>query len=101
MFVPVTTIVVGYPDEEPELTDRLPVRGVIHNEKYSDYSGEDIDEIYEEKESLPLTQELLEENNTETLAQVFTQYRYKKDDNKLFSQKFLEVIKNQGFMNNE
>lgn len=99
--VPVTTLVIGYPDEEPELTDRLPVKAVIHKEKYKDYSGEDIDKIYAEKEALPLTQELLVENKTETLAQVFTQYRYTKKDNVLFSQKFLEVIKKQGFMNNE
>lgn len=99
--VPVTTLVVGYPDEEPGLTDRLPVEAVIHNEKYKDYTNEDIDNYYEEKESLPLTKELLEINKTETLAQIFTQNRYTKKDNVLFSQKFLEVIKNQGFMNNE
>jgi len=99
--VPVTTLVVGYPDESPELTDRLPVSGVIHYEKYKDYSENDIDNIYREKEALPLTHELLEENKTETLAQIFTQNRYTKKDNVVFSQKFLDVIKNQGFMNNE
>ena len=99
--VPVTTLVVGYPDEQPGLTDRLPVEGVIHEEKYKNYSKEDIDKIYEEKEALPLTKELLEENKTETLAQVFTDKRYTKKDNIVFSQKYLEVIKNQGFMNNE
>ncbi len=99
--VPVTTIVIGYPDERLELTDRLPVEAVIHNEKYNDYSGEDIDKLYKEKEALPLTKELIDINKTETLAQIFTQNRYTKKDNVLFSQKFLEVIKNQGFMNNE
>ncbi|MFC2097718.1 nitroreductase family protein [Bacteroidota bacterium] len=99
--VPVTTLVVGYPDEEPGLTDRLPVEGVIHEEKYKNYSKKDIDKIYEEKEALPFTQELIEINETETLAQIFTDIRYTKKDNKVFSQKFLEVIKNQGFMNNE
>src|SRR4030043_686599 len=34
--VPVAAIGVGYPDEMPELTDRLPLKGVVHNEKYSD-----------------------------------------------------------------
>ena len=70
-------------------------------EKYKDYSENDIDNIYREKEALPLTHELLEENKTETLAQIFTQNRYTKKDNVVFSQKFLDVIKNQGFMNNE
>jgi len=36
--VPVTTLTLGYPDERPELTDRLPLEAVIHREKYDDYS---------------------------------------------------------------
>jgi hypothetical protein len=32
--IPVTTIVVGHPDESPELTDRLPLDAVVHCEKY-------------------------------------------------------------------
>ena len=99
--VPVTTLVLGYPDETPDLTDRLPLEGVIHYEKYKDYSVNDIDKIYYEKENLQLTKDLLIENNKKTLAQVFTDNRYTKKDNMFFSQKYLEVIKKQGFMNNE
>jgi FMN reductase (NADPH) len=99
--VPVTTVVMGYPDEIPELTDRLPVEAVVHFEKYSDYSKEDIDRLYAEKEALPLTAKLLQENNMETLAQIFAHRRYTKKDNVVFSNKYLEVIKKQGFMNQE
>lgn len=99
--VPVTTVVVGYPDEDPEQADRLPAKGVVHYEKYSDYSSEDIDEIYAQKESLPITQKLLEENQLETLAQIFTQNRYKKADNLHFSKVLLKVLEQQGFMNND
>lgn len=99
--VPVTTLVVGYPDENPGLTDRLPVNGVIHMEKYSDYSESDINEIYKEKEALELTQQLLKENDKDTLAQVFTDNRYTKKDNVTFSKVLLEVLEKQGFMNNE
>ncbi len=99
--VPVTTLVLGYPDETPELTDRLPLEGVIHNETYKDYSTDDINKIYFEKENLQLTKDLLIENNKKTLAQVFTDNRYTKKDNMFFSQKYLDVIKKQGFMNNE
>lgn len=101
LVVPVTTLVLGYPDETPELTDRLPLKAVIHQETYQDYSGNDIDNLYREKESLELTAKLLKENNKETLAQIFTDNRYKRADNLLFSKKYLEVIKKQGFMNNE
>ncbi|TVR72908.1 MAG: NADPH-dependent oxidoreductase [Marinilabiliales bacterium] len=99
--VPVAAIAMGYPDEEPDLTDRLPLEGVVHYEKYSDYEPDDIDRIYAEKEASDLTRELLEINQKETLAQIFTDNRYKKQDNVHFSKEFLRVIEEQGFMNNE
>lgn len=97
--VPVAAIVMGYPDEMPELTDRLPLKGVVHNEKYSDYSGNSINEIYAEKEALETTIQLLKENNKETLAQIFTDNRYTRKDNVHFSKQFLRLIEMQGFMN--
>ncbi len=99
--VPITTVVVGYPEEVPELTDRLPLEAVIHNEVYHDYTPDDINRLYAEKEAMPLTQRLLEENGKETLAQIFTDNRYKKKDNVAFSNAFLKVLHDQGFMNNE
>ena len=46
------------------------------------------------------TKQIIEENKQETLAQVFTLNRYKKADNQFFSQKFLNTLTQQGFMNN-
>jgi len=100
LVVPVTAIVLGIPDENPQLTDRLPLEGIIHKDKYKDYSENVINKIYKQKEALKQTLELLEINNKETLAQIFTDNRYKKEDNELFSKKYLEVIKKQGFMGN-
>jgi len=99
--VPVTTLVVGYPDEKTERVDRLPAKGIVHREIYNDYSEKDIDEIYSIKESLPQTAELLKINELETLAQIFVQKRYAKKDNVFFSNQFLNVIRDKGFMNNE
>ncbi len=97
--VPVAAIVLGYPDETPDLTERLPMRAVVHKDKYQDYSEEDINTIYKEREASELSATLLEENNKETLAQVFTDNRYTKKDNIHFSKQFLEVIRKQGFYN--
>ncbi len=97
--VPVTSIVLGYPDENPELTDRLPLEAILHYEKYQPYSAADIDKLYADKEALPGTKKLIEENKTDNLAQIFTEKRYKKSDNVHFSNSFLQTIKNQGFMN--
>ncbi|OQA01358.1 MAG: FMN reductase (NAD(P)H) [Bacteroidetes bacterium ADurb.Bin408] len=95
--VPVTTVVLGYPAENPPLTDRLPLEAVVHDETYTDYTSETIDKLYSEKESLPLTAELVKTNQVENLAQVFTLKRYKKQDNIHTSNIFLDTIKNQGF----
>ena len=44
-------------------------------------------------------QEFIKEHEKETLAQVFTDVRYKKEDNVLFSRSLLDILKKQGFMN--
>ncbi len=95
--VPVTCITIGYPINEPALTDRLPLQAVIHQEVYKDYSKESIDDFYFEKENLALTKRLLEENKLENLAKIFTDKRYTKKDNEYFSKIFLDIIKKQGF----
>ncbi len=97
--VPVTTVTIGYPDEKPSLTDRLPLEAVVHYEKYKDFSEDDIKGLYKEKESLAENIGFVKENNKESLAQVFTDVRYKKQDNITFSKVLLEVLKKQGFMN--
>lgn len=101
LVVPVTALVLGYPNETPPLTDRLPVEGVVHYEKYRDYTPADIDRIHAEKESLESTLELLKLNAKETLAQIFTDNRYKASDNRYFSRAFLSVLEQQGFMCND
>lgn len=99
--VPVTALVVGHPAEDPPLTDRLPASGLIHYEAYKDYKADAIDEIYREKENLPLTAKLLEENQLQTLAQIFVYKRYTQKDNRHFSKVLLDVLADQGFMNND
>ena len=96
--VPLTTITLGWPDEEPEQVDRLPLEAIVHAEKYKDYSAEDINRYYSEKEAREDSLQFIDENNKESLAQVFTDVRYKKADNEHFSGVLMEVLKKQGFM---
>lgn len=98
-IVPLTTVVMGYPAETPELNDRLPLEGIIHQETYKQYSPEDIDRFYYEKEHLPYTATLLEENQLPNLAQIFTQKRYTRKDNVYFSKALLDFLHKTGFMN--
>jgi nitroreductase len=97
LVFPITTITLGWPDELPEQVDRLPLEAILHQETYHDYSEEDIDRLYAYKESLPENLKFIAENNKETLAQVFTDVRYKKADSEFFSEVLLETLKKQGF----
>ena len=98
LVFPLTTITVGYPDSIPAQVDRLPLEAAVHQETYHDYTSEDIDKLYAYKESLPENKQFIEENQKETLAQVFTDIRYTKKDNEFMSDNLLKVLRQQGFL---
>ncbi|MBO5001652.1 MAG: nitroreductase family protein [Prevotella sp.] len=98
LVMPVATITMGWPDENPPLTDRLPTDSFVHNETYQDYTPQDIDRFYAEKEALPENKHFVEVNGKETLAQVFTDCRYTKKDNEAMSEGLLAALKRQGFL---
>lgn len=95
---PITTVAVGYPDEEPEKTSRLPIESFIHDEYYHDYSDDEIEAIYAETEALEENRNFVMENNLSNLAQVFTQMRYNKDAYEEMSSKLLQMLEKQGFI---
>lgn len=97
LVMPVTTVTVGYPDENPSQPDRLPVTSIVHSEIYNDYMPDDIDCIYQAKERLEENRNFVEINRKETLAQIFTDIRYTKKDNEAISVMFKELLQKQGF----
>lgn len=99
LVMPVATITLGWPDEQPAQSERLPLRSIIHQETFEDYTPEKIDDFYAEKENLEVNKEFVRINNVETLAQVFTDIRYTKKDCEAMSTGFLETLKEQGFLN--
>ena len=94
---PVATITLGWPDETPQPSDRLPLEAFVHNETYNPYSSERIDAIYANKESLPENRHFVEVNGKETLAQVFTDIRYTAEANHAMSITLDDAIRRQGF----
>ena len=97
--VPIITLTVGYPKQKEQLkTDRLPLEGIIHQERYHEMSVQEIKKIYKHKESLEINIAYVKENNKETLAQVFTDVRYPKETNEIFSKKFLDYLKEQKYL---
>lgn len=95
---PIATISVGWPDETPSQPDRLPLEGIIHQEVYRDYSAESLDKIYAHKESLEENKEFIRVNSKKTLAQVFTDCRYTKNDNEQMSSTMIKALRHQGFL---
>jgi FMN reductase [NAD(P)H] len=98
LVMPVATITVGWPAEEPPLSDRLPLESFIHDETYQDYSPQMIDTYYKYKEELEENRHFCEINQKETLAQIFTDIRYTKKDNEAMSAVLLKTLKHQGFL---
>jgi FMN reductase [NAD(P)H] len=98
LVMPVATLTVGWPDENPSQSDRLPLEGVVHEETYHDYTPADIDKYYSLKEQLPENKRFVEINHKETLAQIFTDIRYTKKDNEAMSKTLLDTLRQQGFL---
>lgn len=99
--VPITTVVIGWPDQEVPLTGRLPMKAVVHREIYHDFTPADIDGIYAERENSELTKRLLEENSMDNLARIFVEKRYTHKDNVQFSIALLNFLKEQQFFNHQ
>lgn len=98
LVFPVATITLGWPNENPPLSDRLPVSTIIHEETFHDYSAADIDKAYAYKEQLDENKEFVKINNKQTLAQVFTDCRYTKANCEAMSETLLEALRKQKFL---
>jgi nitroreductase len=99
--IPVMAVSCGYPDPAVNvpLTDRLPVEAVVHHDVYSEPADEQIDRWWTERESSTETTELLKINDLPNLARIFTERRYKGDDNRAFSRKYFDELVRKGFFN--
>ena len=104
--VAITSMVVGWPDEDPSLRDRLPLTGLIHRERYHDHSDEEIEEIYKQRNeagwkrymSRPRLREMVESSEVENLAQLYTTLKYTPEDHERQSASLLAYLRKQGFL---
>jgi nitroreductase len=103
---PATTLVLGYPDEQPELRARLPMTGIVHEERYRDPDDDGIREIYRERETegwkryeaMAELAERMRESGVKNLAQVYTTLKYTKAGNEAISTEIMAMLKRQGFL---
>lgn len=97
--MPVMTVSMGYAQHTPPLTERLPLEAVVHRDTYHDYDPQGLEELWREREASEETRDLIEENRLPNLARIFTDKRYPKRDNLLFSRKYFDELVKQGFFN--
>ena len=88
--IPVITLAIGVPasDAPQGPTERLPLRSVLHLDKYQPF-----DSLYATLEAAESSHKFVAENNKKTLAQVFTDVRYPRDSAEAFSNTLKEFIK--------
>lgn len=97
LVVPIITVTLGVPAENPPVQPRLPIDSFIHRGTYTPNTPERIESIYADFEQLPQNQAYVAENSKQNLAQVFTDIRYPKDGNEYFSKIFKEMLIKSGF----
>jgi nitroreductase len=106
--IPVTGFSLGYPDENPALRDRLPISGLVHNDRYQVPNDDRIQEIYREREikgweryqKSQWLRDQIAEKGIQNLAQLYSEVKYTQQSSQGYSNKLLALLKKQDFMNN-
>jgi hypothetical protein len=106
--VPVTSLVLGYPDEEvPDVRYRLPLKAIIHEETYDPKTDEEISALYQEFEEqawirygqIPGMLDKLEAAGITNVAHFYTsELKYSKTRHDTVSAMFVELLRSKRFM---
>ena len=96
--VPVVALSMGWPDEQPAQSERLPIEGVVHEERYRRYSNDDIDAIHRLREEFAFNREMVKVNGVRNLAELFTTKRYPRKDNEAVSAALADFLAQAGFV---
>lgn len=106
--IPVTSLVIGTPDEDPAVRAKLPLQALVHQETYQDPSDAEILETYREREisgwhryqSIPAVMKQMERLGIKDLATYYTsEAKYSKTLHTRMSRNYFELLQSQGFWN--
>lgn len=103
---PVTSVVLGHPAENPDPRMRLPLSGLVHEERYRLPDADEIEETYRLRDSegwqrymaFPELAKRMRESGVKNLAQVYTRLKYTKERGDADSRRILEALAKLGFM---
>jgi len=105
--VPVTSLVVGWPDEAPAARDRLPLAAYLHRERYQPPADEALLDIYRDRETKgwkryqalgPEIVQAMAERGITSLAQFYTSdLKYAPSRCEATSEQFSQLLVDQGY----
>lgn len=107
---PVTSLVVGWPNEAPDLRERLDLNSVLHHNVYKSWTQEAVLDLYKEKEisgwkrirSFPGVVEAMTKEGITDLANYYTsEAKYGKGKHLKFSKALLELLNSQDLWNHQ
>jgi nitroreductase len=102
---PVTSLVLGYPAENPVLRDRLPLELMVHQEKYHGLSDDEIREGHADREQKAwarynaidsVRQKLAEAGITRVTDYYTSEFKYSKELHHRVSEMLIETLQKQG-----
>lgn len=102
---PVTSLVVGYPAENPQVRDRLPLDLIIHQEKYQRMTDDEIRASHAERERNAwerynaiesVRQKLAEVGITKVTDYYTSEFKYSKELHHRVSEMLIETLQEQG-----
>ncbi len=105
--LPVTSIVVGHPDENPAKRDRLPLAAFLHEETYHGPTEQDVDALFAKREidgwnrymSVPRLRAAIEERGIGSLAEFYTSpAKYHPETFQSDSRALLALLGDRGFL---
>lgn len=102
---PVTSLVIGYPAEDPPLRDRLPLDVMVHHEQYQRLSDEEIRATHAEREQKAWARYTAVESVRKRLAEAgitrvtdyyTSEFKYPKELHQRISEMLVETLQKQG-----
>ncbi len=93
--VPVITIAMGHPAEQPRESERLGMDAMLHCETYHDATDAEIVSTHRVRDEHPFNQQMVRENGTRNYCEIFTTKRYPRAMNEAVSADLLAFLKKQ------
>lgn len=94
--VPVIAIAMGYPAEEPRLSERLGQDAVLHKETYHVPTDAELTESHRVRDEHPFNRQMVADNGTRNYCEIFTTKRYPREMNTAVSRDLLQFLKDSG-----